>query len=425
MSRNYGSFEGCNYEIANLIEDGRSSGPTINKNKSLWPHYILIGIPIIVLIILGFHSISGDNLTPEISSNLNFWDASKLQELVTNTQGYDATRNIHLLQSCYSPNAVLVSPIALPTGLIIGAENISKSIINSRSLISDAAFIPYSLGLSTQTALSDRNALTATMGQYIHTGSDTDGNDCEIAIPMHLFQLVDEQYQITDEWQHMNRYNYFKSMQSCNSVSIPFSKAISSDVVNEVFPDIENYGWNGSSILSLVARFWSDMNDIHGNFDDDVTIEILPLVEMISKFMHEAGISTKPVAPNYPSIIINANSQEWSTVSVVVAQEVVGIDVQTGSPCSFRMEWVHAYVIQRHYRIAGLITAGNSNDFRLKLNACNKFGTREYAYNTWRSAVISAESVMANLNKNKFFLKLLNFQAQAVDVNGTVVAVSK
>lgn len=357
---------------------------------------------------------------PIKSSLSNGWDLFKLRQVSQQTLSFRNGDSHEVLQSCYDPNATLATPLS-PSGIEHGASAIAHQAVATRSFGGDAAFFVNSLGISTHTVNKDTNAITAAVGHYVHTGVNaTGGRQCEVENPMHIFQEIDENYTVVNEWQHVNYDIFLRNLKQCNTLNLPVGARVASEVISKVFPDVINYGWNGSKLIDLANRFWSDMNDNLNAVQESVTVDMRSLVEDLAQTMQEAGLKTSAIAPNTPSLVINAKSKEWATLSVVVAQEVVGIDVQTGGSCSFRLQWVHAYIIQRHYRIAGFVTAGNSNEFEAKMIRCNKFGTKSYGYRNSKQRQSAAQAVMDNLGKNRFLEHVLSGDIRVKVVNTTL-----
>lgn len=349
------------------------------------------------------------------------WDIEALYGISQRTHSFKAGDSHELLRSWYAPNATVHSPLATPSGVAQGVNEILNQTVKARSFVNDATFIANSMGVTAHTVDKDTNAITAAVGQYVHTGVDTTGGkQCEVQSPMHIFQEVDENYTIVTEWQHVNYTQFLHNLKKCNTLNLPVGPEVANNVITKVFPEVVDYGWNGSQLGDLVNRFWSDLNEDANTVSKSVTVELQSLMNDLATTIQEAGISSTPVAPNIPSLVIDARSQQWATLSNVVAQEVVGIDVTTGSPCSFRMQWVHAYIVQRHYRIAGFVTAGNSNQFRVEIMNCNKFGTQEYGYKNWKQRQQAAQAIMENLKRNHLLEKLLSGKFHAVLANKTI-----
>lgn len=350
------------------------------------------------------------------------WNNQRLVEVSRSTFGFQNGDDHEVLKACYDPNGTISTPLN-PSGVIRGVNNILHHIVNTRSFASDASFVPMTTGISTHTANKDTNAIVAATGKYVHTGLDPLGTkQCEVETPMHIFQEVDDDYKIVNEWQHVNYSHFIHNIRRCNSLNLPLGPKFAQDVITKVFPDVIEYGWNGTELINLANRFWSDLNLNAEMAKESVTVDIQDAVKKLADIMQEAGISTTPVAPNYPSIVVDGHSEEYSTISVLVAQEIVGISVKTGSKCSFRMQWIHAYIIQRHYRIAGFVTAGNSNEFNTSIRDCNKFGSQEYGYSNWHQQQQATKTIMDDLKRNRILEKLLSGRASIAVVNNTVVA---
>lgn len=402
-----------------------SPGKPFNRTAAL---LIFAAVSLFVLLFsFPSHNVIGNDVllsTPPLDSS--GWDVDRLHKLSQRTFTFRPGDSHEMLQSCYAPNATLTTPLA-PSGAVRGAGSILNQTINSRSFASDVSFIQNSLGFSSHTVSKDTNAVTAAVGNYVHTGVDTiGGRQCEVQNPMHIFQEVDHNYQVVNEWQHVNYTAFLHNLKRCNTLNLPVGAAVASDVINKVFPDVVDYGWNGTRLADLVNRFWTDINGDISAVHESVTVELQRLAQDLALAMQEAGISTTAVTPNTPSLVVNAKSREWSTLSVVVAQEIIGMDVNTGSNCSFRMQWMHAYIIQRHYRIAGFVTAGDSNDLKAQLSNCNKFGTQEYGFHNWKQQQGAASAVMDNLRKTRLLDQLLtgnihaSFVNNSLNVDGTV-----
>jgi hypothetical protein len=346
-------------------------------------------------------SISSYKLSEELRTEVIGWSETKLNNIARITFGFDTGSDHQELLNCYATDAVMITPLNVPSGLVQGATNIVHQTVSTRSLVSDVNFIVQSTALSTHTIEKDQTAIVATVGRFVHTGTDQNDIQCEVETPAHIFQEFNSNYQIISEWQILNYTEYVNNIKSCNTLTIPLGTQAALAIINQVYPDIIAYGWNGTELLNLINRFWYDFNSDTEHLHEDTTVELFPLIHTLATIMGEAGIKTVPTTPNKPSIVINAKSEEWTTISVLVAQEIIGIDVQTGSPCSFQMEYVHAYVIQRHFRLAGFATAGNSNQLKLRLENCNKFGTKEYGYNNWKNSQNAMTDIMENLRRNR------------------------
>jgi hypothetical protein len=325
------------------------------------------------------------------------------------TSGFSASRDPSLLQSAYAPDAVYMSSISVPGGVVRGAAAVANQIVNTRSLASDAAFVPYTLGLSSHTIEKDKAAAVAYAGRYVHSGTDAStGQACEVNTPMHLFQRIGSNHSVEHEWVHMNYTDYVDKLTRCNALNLPVGPEVAHNAIRSIYPDVVDYGWNGTKLRDLVRRFWDDLVRDSRDIGEYVTVELRDLMHAMGDALSSAGVKSLSTSPERPALVIDARSEEWATLTVNVAQEVVGVDVNSGGSCTFHAEWVHAYVIQRHYRVAGFITAGNSNDLRLKLSQCNRYGTVKYGYKNWDSQQVAAANIMDALYKNRFLEKILN-----------------
>jgi hypothetical protein len=310
----------------------------------------------------------------------------------------------------------------VPGAVVRGAAAVADQIVNTRSLASDVAFVPYTLGLSSHTIAKDEAAAVAYTGRYVHSGTDAEtGQACEVDTIMHLIQRIGSNRSVEQEWVHMNYTDYVDKLTRCNTLNLPLGPGVARDVIRSIYPDTIDYGWNGTKLRELVRRFWDDLVRDSRDIGQYVTVELHDLVHDLGDALRNAGVRSLSTAPERPAMVIDARSEEWATLTVNVAQEVVGVDVNTGGTCTFHAEWVHAYVIQRHYRVAGFITAGNSNDLRLKLSQCNRYGTVKYGYKNWNSQQVAAANIMDALYKNRFLERVLNERATVTASNASLI----